>query len=106
MDGFPLDQDQAISFSRLIGTPDCVIYLKIRTDQMKHRLKQRGNFDDTEDSINRRIDRFINETKPMIKKWNAVKIDAGKPVDEVFDLLMEALQKDHALKLCETVQMS
>ena len=44
--------------------------------------------------------------KPMIKKWNAVKIDAGKPVNEVFDLLMEALQKDHALKLCETVQMS
>ena len=49
----------------------------------------------------------LNEkTKPLIDKWNAVKIDAEKPANEVFDQLMEALEKDHALKLCETVQIS
>ena len=106
MDGFPLDQDQAISFTRLIGTPDTVIYMNVSADLMKDRLKKRGNFDDNESSIDKRINTFLEKTKPLIDKWNAVKIDAEKPANEVFDQLMEALEKDHALKLCETVQIA
>ena len=106
MDGFPLDQDQAISFTRLIGTPDTVIHMNVSADLMKDRLKKRGNFDDNEASIDKRINTFLEKTKPLIDKWNAVKIDAEKPANEVFDQLMQALEKDHALKLCETVQIS
>ena len=58
MDGFPLDQDQAISFTRLIGTPDTVIYLNVSAELMKDRLKKRGNFDDNEASIDKRINTF------------------------------------------------
>ena len=73
---------------------------------MKDRLKKRGNFDDNEASIDKRINSFLEKTKPLIDKWNAVKIDAEKSSSEVFDQLMGALEKDHALKLFETVQIA
>jgi len=106
MDGFPMDQAQAISFTRLIGVPDTVINLYVNADVMKSRLQGRGNFDDSDDSIDKRIKNYNEKTKPLIEKWNAVKIDADKPAPEVFEELMAALEKEHALKLCETVNLS
>ena len=106
MDGFPLDQQQAIAFTRLIGTPDAVIYLNVNETIMKDRLKKRGNFDDTESSIDKRVNMFMDKTKPLIEKWHAIKIDAEKPTDELFADIMAVLEKEHALKLCETVQLS
>merc|ERR1712080_242672 len=106
MDGFPLDQEQAISFTRLIGTPDAVIYLHVNENTMKDRLKKRGNFDDTESSIDKRVQLFLDKTTPLIKTWHAIKIDAEKPTNELFADIMAVLEKEHALKFCETVQMS
>ena len=106
MDGFPADMQQATSFQRLIGFPDTVIHLNVNTDIMKDRLKKRGNFDDTEESIDRRVKSYLEKTKPLIEKFNAGKIDADKPVNEVFEQTMEVLKNDHALKLFETVQIA
>ena len=106
MDGFPMDHEQALSFTRLIGTPDTVIHLYVNADVMKSRLQARGNFDDSDDSIEKRIKNYNEKTKPLIEKWNAIKIDAEKPTPEVFANLMTALEKENALKLCETVQMA
>merc|ERR1711963_257851 len=106
MDGFPMDQAQAISFTRLIGTPDAVINLYVNADVMKRRLQGRGNFDDGDESIDKRIKNYNEKTKPLIEKWNAVKIDADKEAPEVFNEVMATLEKEHALKLFETVNLS
>ena len=106
MDGFPLDMQQAAAFQRLIGFPDCIIHLNVNADVMKERLKKRGNFDDSDESIDNRIKTYLEKTKPLIEKFNVVKIDADKPANAVFEETMEVLKKDHALKLCETVNMA
>ena len=106
MDGFPMDQAQAVSFCRLIGTPDAVINLYVNADVMKRRLQGRGNFDDGDESIDKRIKNYNEKTKPLIEKWNAVKIDADKAAPEVFNEVMATLEKEHALKLFETVNLS
>ena len=106
MDGFPLDMEQALCFQRFIGIPTTIIYLVLSDDAMIGRLKKRGNFDDTEESIRRRVDTFNDKTKRLIGMWNAVKIDANKPAPEVFADIEAALDKEKALNLCETVQMA
>jgi len=106
MDGFPMDQAQAISFTRLIGTPDAVINLYVNADVMKSRLQGRGNFDDSEESVDKRIKTYNEKTKPLIEKWHAVKVDAEKAAPEVFEEIMGILEKEHALKLFETVKLS
>ena len=106
MDGFPLDMEQAICFQRLIGIPTTVIYLIVSDEVMQHRLKKRGNFDDTDDSINRRVKTFNAKTKSLVEKWNAVRIDADKTAPEVFAQIEAALDKEKALNLCEMVQMA
>ena len=106
MDGFPLDMEQALCFQRFIGIPTTIIYLVLSDDAMIGRLKKRGNFDDTEESIRRRVDTFNDKTKRLIGMWNAVKIDASKPSAEVFAEIEAALDKEKALNLCETVQMA
>jgi len=106
MDGFPLDMQQAASFQRLIGFPDTVLHLHVNADVMKERLKKRGNFDDNDESIDRRIKTYLEKTKPLIEKFNAGKVDADKPANAVFEEIMEVLKNEHALKLFETVQMA
>jgi len=106
MDGFPLDMEQALCFQRFIGIPTTILYLALDDEVMKDRLKKRGNFDDTEESVKRRVDTFNDKTKKLIGMWNAVKIDANKPAVEVFAQIEAALDKEKALNLCETVQMA
>ena len=106
MDGFPLDMDQASAFQRLIGFPDCIVHLNINADVMKERLRKRGNFDDSDESIDKRIKTYLQKTKPLIEKFNVFKIDADKPADAVFEETLELLKNDHALKLFETVHLA
>ena len=106
MDGFPLDMDQASEFQRLIGFPDCIVHLNINADVMKERLRKRGNFDDSDESIDKRIKTYLQKTRPLIEKFNVIKIEADKPADAVFKETLEVLENDHALKLFETVHLA
>ena len=103
MDGFPMDMEQAVSFQRLIGIPTTVLFMDVSDEVMKHRLKKRANFDDTDESINKRVNTFKERTKPLIDRWNAVRIDANKPAPEVFAQIEAALDREKALNLCDTV---
>ncbi len=106
MDGFPLDMTQAAEFQKLIGRPSTIIFLNVSDEVLQDRLKKRGNFGDTEDSLIKRIQTFKDKTKPLIEKYGCVKIDASKPAPEVFAQIEVELDKENALTLCETVEIA
>merc|ERR1712008_612432 len=65
IDGFPMDSEQADSF-------------------LQERLKSRNNFDDTEESILKRIDSYNQKTKPVADKFEAKIVSAERTADEIF----------------------
>ena len=87
IDGFPLDESQAASFEEYIGEPTIILYLGLIKDVvLKERLKTRSNFDDSKDSIDKRLATFSDRTKPIIhryKKQSKV-INADRSVEEVY----------------------
>merc|ERR1712002_632317 len=55
IDGFPINEGQASNFEEDIGKPSMVIAFEAGDEVLKQRLKKRNNFDDNEDSINKRL---------------------------------------------------
>merc|ERR1739846_105033 len=52
---------------------------------LKQRLNKRNNFDDTPDSILKRLTTYNEKTKPIATKFNAIKINAEeRPADDIF----------------------
>ena len=50
IDGFPIDVNQAATFESEICKPGLVIAFDAADDVLKFRLKNRNNFDDTEEA--------------------------------------------------------
>lgn len=71
IDGFPMDSEQADSFISDIGSPTAVILFEANDTILQERLKSRNNFDDTEESILKRIDSYNQMTKPVAEKFKA-----------------------------------
>jgi adenylate kinase len=84
VDGFPIDLEQAEAFNRDIGTPATVIFLEAVDQVLKQRLLSRNNFDDTEDSITKRIENFNNKTRPILAKFNAKFVNAERSAVDIF----------------------
>lgn len=84
IDGFPMDSEQADSFISDIGSPTAVILFEANDTILQERLKSRNNFDDTEDSILKRIDSYNQKTKPVADKFGAKIVSAERTADEIF----------------------
>jgi adenylate kinase len=84
IDGYPMDTDQAESFTKNIAAPNMVILLECNDEILKERLKGRNNFDDTQDAILKRIETYNSKTKPVAQKHNAKVINASGASDAVF----------------------
>lgn len=84
IDGFPIDLEQAEAFARDIAAPNAVIFLEANDSVLKERLKQRNNFDDTEESINKRIENFNSKTRPILAKFNAKIVNAERSAVDIF----------------------
>lgn len=65
LDGFPRTTSQFSYFKEQFGTPFLVVHLHAEPDVLKARLKQRGREDDNELIIERRINEYLNNTKPL-----------------------------------------
>merc|ERR1711978_77726 len=89
LDAFPINIEQAEAFESFIGTPAKIIYLSLAQDVMVSRLLDRANFDDKEDSINKRCATFQNECRPVLEKHKdkLVKIDADQSVEKVAEAI-------------------
>ena len=101
MDAYPSDSSQAAIFLQLIGRPTSVIYLDVPESVMSHRLKERYNFDDEIHSITNRIVKFRNNTYPLIRKWNGIKIDADQEPKKVFEDIKSALDSTKVFREIE-----
>ena len=101
MDGYPKDSSQAASFVQLIGPPTTVIHLGVPAVVMNARLKERNNFDDTQESIYKRINEFNTCTMPLVRKWNAISIEANREKTEVFKDIKTALKAEKAFEEIE-----
>jgi adenylate kinase len=84
IDGFPMDSEQADSFISDIGSPTAVILFEANDTILQERLKSRNNFDDTEESILKRIENYNQQTKPVADKFKAKIVNAERTADEIF----------------------
>ena len=69
MDGFPATTAQAKMFEERIGSPTKIMVLNVNDIILKERLFKRSNFDDQPDAVEKRLDTFNNQTKPVIKEY-------------------------------------
>merc|ERR1711981_1250106 len=84
IDGFPMDGEQAEAFISDIGSPTAVILFEANDTILQERLKSRNNFDDTEESILKRINSYNQMTKPVAEKFKAKIVSAERTADEIF----------------------
>ena len=91
MDGYPMNSTQAATFVQMIGPPTAVILLDVPAAIMKERCKQRKNFDDSQESIYRRIEKFTSVTMPLVRKWNGITVDGTREPSVVFNEIKEIL---------------
>lgn len=84
IDGFPIDLEQAEAFVRDIGEPTAVIFFEANDHVLKDRLMARNNFDDTEDSIVKRINNFNSRTRPVVAKFSAKVVNAERSAVDIF----------------------
>lgn len=101
VDGFPRDIPQMHSFldrmyrnkRELLG-----IWIDVPKEVAVQRAMQRGRPDDTQESVERRINTYYEQTMPIIDYiqhfGKLVKIDGTKSVDEVFADIVAALRAD------------
>ena len=96
MDGYPMNSTQAATFVQMIGPPTTVIFLDVPAAVMNDRCKQRKNFDDSQESIYRRIEQFTSVTMPLVRKWNGITVDGNREISAVFSDLKEILKSRNA----------
>jgi len=84
VDGFPIHMGQAEIFVTNIGTPTRVIAFEASEEVLTGRLMARGNFDDTADSIKKRLANYADNTKPVIEKFKAETINVERAADDIF----------------------
>jgi adenylate kinase len=104
LDGFPRNVAQALELSayaaELGGTPDAVVWFDVEDAELLRRTRSRalaeGRVDDVDAVARHRIDVYAAATAPLIDHYRAqqllIRIDAAKPVDEVTDVVLAALE--------------
>lgn len=92
IDGFPRNEENVTTFENLTRIePEFLLFLDCPKEEMMRRLLSRnqGRDDDNMETILKRFQVFEESTIPVIDyyatKGKLRKVDAGKPVDEVFD---------------------
>ena len=91
IDGFPLDEEQASAFEKEFGSPSLVFHLVCNGGILRERLQERNNYDDTKDAVGNRMKMFSEFTKPVLAKYDAIKINTDKTKDEVFHEIESAM---------------
>merc|ERR550519_3216045 len=70
LDGFPATMEQAKLFESKIGSPTKIIVFDVNDVVLMLRQKERSNFDDNPESIQKRLDTYTTVTKPVIKEYS------------------------------------
>jgi adenylate kinase len=104
LDGFPRNVAQARELSayaaELGGAPDAAVWFDVEDAELLRRTRSRavaeGRVDDVDAVARHRIDVYAAATAPLIDHYRGqgllIRIDAAKPVDEVTDVVLAALE--------------
>lgn len=108
LDGFPRNLAQAEALDGLLeelGRPlSIVLLLELSDDISRERLLRRarleGRADDTPEAIDERLATYHEKTQPVVDHYlatgNLVKVHAERPVEEVWDEIVKALEQVEA----------
>lgn len=92
IDGFPRNEENRAAFEAVTGIePQFILFFDCSEEEMQKRLLSRnqGREDDNIETIKKRFKVYMESSLPVIEYYNAKgkvrKIDAAKPVEEVFE---------------------
>ncbi len=97
LDGFPRTTEQADALERLLGERplDIVVHLEVAREIVVERMRSRAREDDTDDAIERRLELYDRETRPIIEYYEdlgrIVEIDGVGSLEEVFERIVGAV---------------
>ncbi|KAK4476469.1 hypothetical protein RD792_015623, partial [Penstemon davidsonii] len=96
IDGFPRNEENRAAFELVTGIePEFVLFFDCSEEEMERRLLSRnqGREDDNIETIRKRFKVYMESSLPVIEYYNSKgkvrKIDATKPVVEVFGAVKE-----------------
>jgi adenylate kinase len=105
LDGFPRTMTQAEALDSMlaeIGRPLSIVFElqvpdEVALERLHRRAEQEGRADDTPEAIEKRLELYHRETKPLVAHYrmlgNLIGIHGDRPEDEVFSELQEALDQ-------------
>jgi adenylate kinase family enzyme len=102
IDNYPLDESQAAVFEEFIGEPTIILFLgQVNDIKLGERLKNRSNFDDSKDSIAKRLSTFAEKTKPIMNKYKnqLYAINGDQGMEEV-NAEIKTIFSKHQFKEC------
>ncbi|KAF0902565.1 hypothetical protein E2562_018061 [Oryza meyeriana var. granulata] len=92
IDGFPRNEENRAAFESVINiSPEFVLFFDCSEEEMERRLlgRNQGRSDDNIETIRKRFKVFVESSFPVIEYYDSKgivkKIDATKPVPEVFE---------------------
>ncbi|XP_065864904.1 UMP-CMP kinase 3-like isoform X1 [Euphorbia lathyris] len=106
IDGFPRNEENRAAFESVTKiTPEVVLFFDCSEEEMERRLLSRnqGRVDDNIETIRKRFKVFLESSLPVIQYYEAkgkvCKIDAAKPINEVFETVKAVFtKKDEKVK--------
>ncbi|XP_065864905.1 UMP-CMP kinase 3-like isoform X2 [Euphorbia lathyris] len=100
IDGFPRNEENRAAFESVTKiTPEVVLFFDCSEEEMERRLLSRnqGRVDDNIETIRKRFKVFLESSLPVIQYYEAkgkvCKIDAAKPINEVFETVKAVFTK-------------
>ena len=105
LDGFPRTMTQAEALDSMlseIGRPLSVVFElqvpdEVALERLHKRAAEEGRADDTPDAIEKRLELYHRETKPLVEHYrmrgNLIGIHGDRPENEVFSEIQEALEQ-------------
>ncbi|CDP09366.1 unnamed protein product [Coffea canephora] len=103
IDGFPRNEENRAAFELVTGMePTFVLFFDCLEEEMERRLLSRnqGREDDNIETIRKRFRVYMESSLPVIEYYNSKgkvrKIDAAKPVEEVFEAVKEVFAPSNA----------
>lgn len=102
IDGFPRNEENRAAFEKVTGiVPEFVLFFDCSEEEMERRLLSRnqGRVDDNIETIKKRFNVFVESSLPVIEYYGSKnkvkKIDAGKPITEVFEAVKAIFSHTH-----------
>lgn len=96
IDGFPRNEENRAAFEEVTKIePEFVLFFNCPEEEMQRRIlgRNQGREDDNIETIRKRFKVFMESSLPVIEyyksKGKVRKIDAGKPIEEVFEAVKE-----------------